>query len=95
MEDSPETTRPEDATQYDRWEVVEEIFGRGQAEIVRGLLEANGIPVVLSQEGAGEYVYPTNIGPLGLVQLLTPTSLHDRVVEVLEEFHSGSLLTGE
>ena len=43
--------------------------GQLQAHIVKGMLEAAGIAVQLSQEGAGA-AYGLTVGPLGAVELL-------------------------
>ena len=56
----------------EQWEVVDEVPGDMQAEILRGFLEAQGIKVWLSQEGIGHSVYPVTIGPMGRVQILVP-----------------------
>jgi len=70
------------------WEVVEEVSGDIQAEIIRGLLEANEIPVWLSQEGAGK-VYSVGIGALGKVQILVPSDVSDRARAILEDYRLG------
>ena len=63
-------------------------LSRGEAEILRGLLEANGIPAMLSQEAAGS-VFSVDVGAFGQVELLVTS---DRVAEarkVLEEYRAG------
>ena len=54
------------------WIVLDEVAGMLQAEILRGLLEAQEISTVLSQEGAGRAIGLT-IGTLGTVQILIPS----------------------
>jgi hypothetical protein len=71
------------------WEVIDEVSGQFQAEIVRGLLEAQEIPVVLSQEGLG-HVYALTIGTLGTVQVLVPAREAERARQLLEEYRSGA-----
>ena len=71
------------------WEVIGEVNGQFQAEIVRGLLEAQEIPVVLSQEGIGR-VYSLTIGTLGMVQVLVPAREAQRARQLLEEYHTQS-----
>ena len=71
------------------WEVVSEIAGAFQAEILRGLLEAQGIPVLLSQEGLGHSVYSLTVGPLGRVQILVPSELLNRARRVLSDYENG------
>ena len=70
------------------WEVVYEANGMLHAELVRGMLEAQEIPVVLSQEGAGK-VYGLTIGPLGRVQILVPVSMLERAVQILQTIETG------
>jgi hypothetical protein len=71
------------------WEVVEVVSGAIQAEILRGLLEAQGVPVVLSQEGAGHFGYPTTIGRLGRVEILVPADSLSHAREVMQAYRAG------
>jgi hypothetical protein len=71
------------------WIVLDEVAGMPQAEILRGLLEAQEIPSVLSQEGAGRAIGLT-IGTLGTVQILIPAKDLERAQEILATFYSGS-----
>lgn len=73
----------------EEWDVVEEIPGPLRAELLRGLLEAQGIPADLNQEGAGRYGYPVTIGRLGLVQILVPRSFVRRAQQVLADYYAG------
>lgn len=70
------------------WEGVEVVSGELKAEILRGLLEAQGVPAVLSQEGAGRAI-GLGIGPLGEVEILVPVSLVARARQVLEDYYAG------
>jgi hypothetical protein len=56
---------------------------RAEAEILRGLLEAEGIVVVLSQEAAGS-VLPVDVGAFGQVELLVPAEQAQRAREILD-----------
>ena len=38
----------------DKWELITTVSGELQADLLRGLLEAEGIKVFLNQEGAGK-----------------------------------------
>jgi len=76
------------------WEVVDEIAGGIQAEILRGYLEAQGIPVWLSQEGAGR-VYGLGIGVLGNVQILVPSSSYEKARALLDDYYAGKIETEE
>ena len=72
------------------WEVVDEVAGDIQAEILRGYLEAQGIPVWLSQEGVGR-VYGLGIGVLGNVQILGPSSNFEKARALLDDYYSGKI----
>ncbi len=72
-----------------KWVLLEVISGSFQAEILRGLLEAQGIQVVLSQEGAGHYAYATTVGSLGAVQLLVPANELANAEKVLADYRAG------
>lgn len=72
----------------DNWEVVHEVSGELQAELMRGLLEAQGIHVMLNQEGAGR-AYGLNVGRLGQVRILVPTSQLEEARSILNDYFSG------
>jgi hypothetical protein len=59
-------------------------LSRAQAEILRGLLEAQGIFVVLSQEAVGS-VMPVDVGAFGQVEILVPFEQAARAREILDE----------
>jgi hypothetical protein len=71
------------------WEVIDEVVGEIQAELLRGLLEAQGIQVWLSQEGIGHSIYPVNIPPLGKIQILTPANQSQAARVILEDYYAG------
>jgi hypothetical protein len=68
--------------------VITEVAGRLQAEILRGLLEAQGIPAALSQESAAT-VYGLTTPALGSVQVLVPASYRQQAEQILEAYQSG------
>jgi hypothetical protein len=70
------------------WVVLDDIPGMMDVEILKGLLEAQGIPVVLSQEGAGKSL-GLYVGPLGEVQILVPESKFESAREILKDFYDG------
>ena len=65
----------------DDWIVLDEVAGMLQAEILRGLLEAQEIPTVLSQEGAGRAM-GLIVGSMGNVQILVPSKDQERAREL-------------
>jgi hypothetical protein len=74
----------------ERWQVVVEVAGEIQAEILRGMLEAQGIKVWISQEGAGR-AYGLGVGRLGRVQILVPEEHLEQSKALLDEYYSGQL----
>jgi hypothetical protein len=74
----------------EKWEVLDEAPSPFQAEIVRGLLEAQEIPTILLQEGVGRAVGFT-VGPLGVVQILVPSSEMKRAAIILDDYYAGRL----
>jgi hypothetical protein len=59
-------------------------LSRAQAEILRGVLEAQDIAVVLSQEAVGS-VMPVDVGAFGQVDLLVPAGQAERAREILDQ----------
>jgi hypothetical protein len=74
----------------EKWIVLETVSGNFQAEILRGLLEAQGVSVVLSQEGAGRSAYAVTVGPLGAVQILVPAEELAEARKVLDGYYAGA-----
>ncbi len=72
----------------DDWVLIEKVPGDLQAEILRGLLEAQGIPVLLSKEGAGRAI-GLSVGPLGEVEILVSRSNEKDALRVLADFRAG------
>jgi hypothetical protein len=70
------------------WVIIEEIQGELQAQLLRGLLESQGIPVKLNQEGAGR-AFGLTVGHLGVVQILVPIAFEKRGKQVLAEYDAG------
>jgi len=72
----------------DEWIVIENVSGDLQAEILRGLLEAQGIPVLLSRESAGRAI-GLSVGPLGEVVILVRAENLWEAQRVLSDYRSG------
>jgi len=73
-----------------KWVLVDEVSGGIQAEILRGLLESQGIPVWLNQEGAGK-AYGITLPALGSVQVLVPSDVEQPARELLNAYYAGEL----
>ncbi|RMF41415.1 MAG: DUF2007 domain-containing protein [Anaerolineae bacterium] len=73
-----------------KWIALTRTEGALEAEILRGLLEANDIPVVLSQEGAASAI-GLGIGPLAEVEIFVPQEQHAAAQELLNAYRRGDL----
>lgn len=73
----------------ENWTQVTIVYGDLQAELLRGLLEAQEIPVLLSQEGAGRAIGLT-VGPLGETRILVPSSQLSRAHAILAAYEAGT-----
>lgn len=72
-----------------QWEVLEQVSGSAAAEILKGLLTAQGINVVLSQEGIGDSVYPVSVGPLSEIQILVPSDQLETAQKIMQDYQAG------
>ncbi len=72
----------------EEWVLVDKVQGQLQAELLRGLLEAQGIRVWLNQQGAAR-AYAVAVGTLGLVEILVPTNDAEQARQVLEAYYRG------
>jgi len=53
-----------------KYELLAEVYGRMEAELIKSYLEAHDIDVELFQESIGQNIYPTTVDMLGNVQVL-------------------------
>jgi len=70
---------------YDRQEPLDQVYtayGELEAELLKGQLELEGIPVVIIRESAG-LVYGLTIDGLGAQRLMVPRSLATEAREIL------------
>jgi hypothetical protein len=70
------------------WKTVTTAQGELQAEVIRGLLEAQEIPVYLSQEGVAR-AYGFGVGPLSEVEIMVPENFLDAAQEVIRSYKAG------
>ena len=76
------------------WVVVDEVAGPLQAEILRGLLEAQGFTVSLLMEGVGR-VHGLFVGPLANNQILVPDDQAELALKVLQDYYAGAFEQAE
>lgn len=72
------------------WEVVARTAGITNASIIAGRLKAEGIPVRIWQEGAGQALGLT-VGLLGTGYVEVPESYVDAAAEILAAAEAGDL----
>ncbi len=69
-----------------KWELLTEIYGRLEADLLESYLEAHGIDVELIQEAVGRTIYPVTVNGLGLVQVFVPKEKAAEARELLKDF---------
>ena len=68
-----------------KYELLAEIYGRMEAELIKSYLEAHEIDVELFQESIGQNIYPTTVDSLGSVQIFVSKDTIEEAIELLEE----------
>lgn len=67
------------------WDLLTEVYGRGEGELIKSMLNANDIEVELFQEAAGSnYAYPTNVGEFARVQIFVPKNKLELARELID-----------
>ena len=74
----------------EEWVLVDTTAGQLQAEIVRGMLEAQGIQVWLNQAGAA-HAYAMTVGSMGRVEVLVPSTAGEQAQRILSDYYAGTL----
>jgi hypothetical protein len=76
--------------QAEEWVVVDETYGPGPAEIIRGFLLSCGIEARISQEGAWE-AFPLSIGELGKANILVRQKDEQQALESLKDYYEREI----
>ncbi len=69
------------------YELLAEINGRMQADLLKSYLEAEGIKVELFQEAVGHHIYPVMIDGLARVQVFVPKTQAMDAHKLLDAFY--------
>lgn len=69
---------------------LDTVEGKLNAEIIRGMLQAQGIEIMLSQESAAS-VYGLGVGPMAEVEILVRQDQYDQAQALLEAYNAGTL----
>ena len=72
-----------------KYEIIVEVNGRLEAEMIESLLEAEGIDVELVQESIGHSAYPVAVDGLGRVQIYVPKGKINEAREWLKAYREG------
>ena len=72
-----------------KYELLTEVYGRMEADVLKSYLEAEGIQVELFQEAIGHNVYPVMIDGLGRVQIFVPKEQAAEAKEILEQYNKS------
>jgi hypothetical protein len=68
-----------------KYELLAEVYGRMEAELIKSYLEAHEIDVELFQESIGKNIYPTTIDALGNVQIFVEKEKMEEALILLKE----------
>lgn len=71
-----------------KWELLTEVQGRLEADLLKTYLSAYGIDSELFQESVGQHIYPVTIDVLGRVQLFVPKEQSAQAHQLLEEYYN-------
>lgn len=71
-----------------KWELLTEIQGRWEADIIKAMLTSNGIDSELFQESVGS-LYPTSLDMLGRVQIFVPKEHTEIAKKLMKEYNES------
>ncbi len=71
------------------YEILVEVNGRLEAEMIESYLEAQGIDVELIQESIGHSAYPVTVDGLGRVQIFVPKEKLLEARDCYKSFREG------
>lgn len=69
-----------------KWELLAEVYGRMEAELIKSYLEAHGVEAELFQEAVGHHIYPTTINGMGRVQIFVPKANGKEARRLLKQY---------
>jgi hypothetical protein len=72
-----------------KWELLTEVQGRLEADLLNSYFEAYGIDLELFQEAVGHHIYPVTINGLGRVQLFVPKEQSEAAHKLLDEYNTA------
>lgn len=72
-----------------KWELLTEVQGRLEAELLKTYFEAYGVDVELFQEAVGHHIYPVTVNGLGRVQLFVAKEQAAEARKLLNEYNDA------
>jgi hypothetical protein len=75
-----------------KWCKIAEVQGRLDADLIKSLLEANGIETELIQEALGHSIIPVAIDGLGRVQIFISKAKTDEALLLLRDIRGSIIL---
>jgi hypothetical protein len=72
-----------------KWELLTEVQGRLEADLLKSYFEAYGVDVELFQEAVGHHIYPVTVNGLGRVQLFVSKEQANAARELLNEYNNA------
>jgi len=72
-----------------KWELLTDVQGRLQADLLKSYFEAYGIEVELFQEALGQHIFPTSLDILGNVQLFVSKEQAEAARKLLDEYNNA------
>ena len=72
-----------------KWELLTEVQGRLEAELLKTYFQAYGIDIELFQESIGHHIYPVTVNGLGRVQLFVGKEQAREAHQLLDEYKAA------
>jgi hypothetical protein len=72
-----------------KWEMLVEVQGRLEADLLQSYLEAYGIQTEIFQESVGYNAFPVTIDGLGRVQIFVSKEQIDEARKLLEDYNTS------
>jgi hypothetical protein len=72
-----------------KWELLTEVQGRLEADLLKSYFEAYGIDIELFQESIGHHIYPVTVNGLGRVQLFVSKEQSRQAHQLLDEYNTA------
>jgi hypothetical protein len=72
-----------------KWELLTQVQGRLEADLLKSYFEAYGVDVELFQESVGHHIYPVTIDGLGRVQLFVSKEQAKAAHQLLDQYNTA------